>query len=45
MRAMQSQQLGESPGTVPLLEFDIFDRNPDPVLDELTELSAVLDGL
>jgi PAS domain S-box-containing protein len=42
MRAMQSQQLGESPGTVPLLEFDIFDRNPDPVLDELTELSAVL---
>ena len=25
-------------------EFDIFDRNPDPALDELTELSAVLGG-
>jgi len=25
-------------------EFDIFDRNPDPELDELTELSAVLGG-
>lgn len=23
-------------------EFDVFDRNPDPALDELTELSAVL---
>jgi PAS domain S-box-containing protein len=23
-------------------EFDLFDRNPDPALDELTELSAVL---
>ena len=42
MRAMQSPQLGETQGTALLLEFDIFDRNPDPVLDELTELSAVL---
>ena len=42
MRAMQGQQLGEPLGTAPRLEFDIFDRNPDPVLDELTELSAVL---
>ncbi|MGB8261365.1 MAG: PAS domain S-box protein, partial [Terracidiphilus sp.] len=25
-------------------EFDIFDRNPDPALDELTELAAVLSG-
>jgi PAS domain S-box-containing protein len=25
-------------------EFDIFDRNPDPALDELTELAAVLGG-
>jgi PAS domain S-box-containing protein len=25
-------------------EFDIFDRNPDPALDELTELAAVLCG-
>src|SRR5215469_7888334 len=23
-------------------EFDVFDRNPDPALDELTELAAVL---
>jgi two-component system sensor histidine kinase VicK len=27
-----------------LSEFDIFDRNPDPALDELTELAAVLGG-
>jgi PAS domain S-box-containing protein len=39
---MQSPQLGESQGAALRLEFDIFDRNPDPVLDELTELSAVL---
>jgi PAS domain S-box-containing protein len=42
MRTMQDQQLGEMQGTALWLEFDIFDRNPDPVLDELTELSAVL---
>jgi len=24
------------------LDFDIFDRNPDPALDELTELAAIL---
>jgi len=29
---------------MPHLEFDVFDRNPDPALDELTELAAVLCG-
>jgi PAS domain S-box-containing protein len=44
MFAMQGQQLGVRPMTASRSEFDIFDRNPDPALDELTELSAVLGG-
>jgi PAS domain S-box-containing protein len=39
---MQGQQLGELQGLALRPDFDIFDRNPDPALDELTELSAVL---
>jgi PAS domain S-box-containing protein len=39
---MQGQQLGDLSAFTPRSEFDLFDRNPDPALDELTELSAVL---
>jgi len=42
MCAMQSQQLRELHAMASRSEFDLFDRNPDPALDELTELSAVL---
>ena len=42
MCAMQGQQLGDLSAFTPRSEFDLFDRNPDPALDELTELSAVL---
>jgi PAS domain S-box-containing protein len=39
---MQGQQLGDLQALTSHSEFDLFDRNPDPALDELTELSAVL---
>ncbi|MGA3262994.1 MAG: PAS domain S-box protein [Terracidiphilus sp.] len=42
MCAMQGQQLGDFQAAASRPEFDLFDRNPDPALDELTELSAVL---
>ncbi len=42
MCAMQGQQLGDLQAFTSRPEFDLFDRNPDPALDELTELSAVL---
>jgi len=44
MFAMQDQQAGGYKILPSRSEFDIFDRNPDPALDELTELSAVLGG-
>ncbi len=44
MFAMQSQKLGVHRIMASRSDFDIFDRNPDPALDELTELSAVLGG-
>jgi PAS domain S-box-containing protein len=44
MYAMQGQKAGTYQIVAPRSEFDIFDRNPDPALDELTELSAVLGG-
>ena len=42
MCAMQSQPLSENQGMVARSEFNIFDRNPDAALNELTELAAVL---
>src|SRR5208282_2518238 len=42
MCAIQSQQTGEFQGMVPRTDFNIFDRNSDPALNELTELAAVL---
>jgi PAS domain S-box-containing protein len=42
MFAPQSQQAGERRIMVARSEFDMFDRNPDPALDELTELAAIL---
>jgi PAS domain S-box-containing protein len=42
MCAMQGQQLGDLHALTSRSEFDLFDRIPDPSLDELTELSAVL---
>lgn len=44
MCTMQGSQLGEYLGTGSRSEFDIFDRNADPALDELTGLAAVLGG-
>ena len=44
MYAVQGPQIGEAPGEFMRQEFNIFDRNPDPALDELTELCAVLSG-
>ena len=44
MCAMQGIQLGENLESVLRPEFKMFDRNPDPALDELTELAAVLSG-
>jgi PAS domain S-box-containing protein len=39
---MQGQHLADHLAVALRQEFEIFDRNPDPALDELTELSAVL---
>jgi PAS domain S-box-containing protein len=44
MSTMQISQFGERQRMVSRSEFDAFDRNPDPALDELTELAAVLSG-
>jgi PAS domain S-box-containing protein len=44
MCAMHGQQLGDFRAMPSRPEFDLFDRNPDPALDELTELSAALSG-
>jgi len=44
MCAMQGPQLGESYGPALRLGFDLFDREQDPALDELTGLAAVLCG-
>jgi len=45
MFAMQGQQPEVRKMMASRSEFDIFDRNPDPALDELTELAAVLGGV
>jgi len=42
MGTMQGQHLADHLAVALRQEFEIFDRNPDPALDELTELSAVL---
>ncbi len=42
MSAMQHPQFGQHPRVVSRSEFNFFDQNPDPALDELTELAAVL---
>src|SRR5580692_692316 len=42
MSSIQSLNLVERPSLTLKTEIDIFDRNPDLALDELTELSAVL---
>jgi len=42
MFAAQSQPPGERRIMVSRSDFDVFDRNPDPALDELTELAAIL---
>ncbi|HEY1902589.1 MAG TPA: PAS domain S-box protein [Terracidiphilus sp.] len=42
MGTMQEQFLADHLVGVGRQEFETFDRNPDPALDELTELSAVL---
>ena len=39
---MLGSQAGENQSGAVRLELSIFDRNPDPALDELTELAAVL---
>jgi two-component system, OmpR family, sensor histidine kinase VicK len=44
MCAMQGPNLGEYGGPAVRLGFDLFDREMDPALDELTELAAVLCG-
>lgn len=44
MCALVGSQLGENQDALVLPEAQIFDRNPDPALDELTELAAVLCG-
>ena len=44
MHAMLGLQLGENQEATLRPEFTIFDRNPDPALDELTELAAELCG-
>jgi len=44
MCAMQGPNLGDFGGPAVRLGFDLFDRDPDPALDELTELAAVLCG-
>lgn len=42
MCAMSGSNLFENPDAFSRSEFSIFDRNPDPALDELVELAAVL---
>jgi len=42
MGVMQSYQQPEQTKQLMRPEFDVFDRNPDPALDEITELAAVL---
>jgi two-component system, OmpR family, sensor histidine kinase VicK len=42
MGTMQGQHLVDHLAVALRQEFEMFDRNPDPALDELTELSAVL---
>ena len=42
MGTMQSQNLADHLPAALRQGFELFDRNPDPALDELTELSAVL---
>ncbi len=44
MSAMLGSQLAENQELFLRPETDLFDRNPDPALDELTELAAVLCG-
>jgi PAS domain S-box-containing protein len=44
MFAMEDQRPGVRQIMASRSEFDIFDRNPDSALDELTELAAVLGG-
>lgn len=44
MCAVQGTQVGERHSPALRLGFDLFDRDPDPALDELTELAAVLCG-
>jgi len=44
MSAIQTSKLAEFQVLASRSEFDIFDRNPDPALDELIEFSAVLSG-
>ncbi len=42
MCAMQGLQLGNAPDAGLRQDFALFDHNPDPALDELTELAAAL---
>src|SRR5579863_8667875 len=42
MCAMSGSQAGENQDAGVRPEINVFDRNPDPALDELTELAAVL---
>ncbi len=42
MSAIQSYQQADPPRLTSRSDFDVFDRSPDPALDELTELAAVL---
>ncbi len=42
MGAIQSYQQADPPRLTSRSDFDVFDRSPDPALDELTELAAVL---
>jgi PAS domain S-box-containing protein len=44
MSAIHASQLAEFQVLASRSEFDIFDRNPDPALDELVEFAAVLSG-
>lgn len=42
MSAIQSYQQSDHPRILARPDLDLFDRSPDPALDELTELAAVL---
>src|SRR5665213_287786 len=44
MCAMQGPKRFDSPDVSLHSEFSVFDRNPDPALDELVELTAILCG-